>query len=128
LLFNYCSKLNSQENLNGKFNTYWLQEHIKTLFNKKEWNNDSQILKNYFKKCGKSIMLKFVNYPEFIIGHFIESLCAFERSIFWFFNYKHNLDPFNQIASSESVYCSGVCLIIGGSKVLGGSVGHAPRG
>ena len=128
LLFNYCSKLNSQENLNGKFNTYWLQEHIKTQSNKKEWNHDSQILKNYFNKCGKLIKMKLVIYPEFIIGHFIESLCAFERSIFWFFNYKHNLDPFNQIASDQSIYYSEFFSIIAITKLLGGSLVHTPVG
>ena len=94
----------------------------------KGWKTARQAITKYFKDNAKKIKIEFEDRPEFIIGHFIESLCALERSIFWFFNYKHNLDSFNQVASEQALYYSEFFSIVAITRFLGGSISHTPLG
>lgn len=128
LILEFCRDLHISQKLAGTFESHWLYNHLSSLSKRKGWKTVRQAITKYFKENDKVIRIRFKDRPEFIIGHFIESLCAFERSIFWFFNYKHNLDPFNQVASEQALYYSEFFSIVAISRFLGGSINHTSLG
>lgn len=127
-LMRLSKDIHSSKGLAGTFEYHWLYDHSSSLSKRKGWKTARQAITKYFKNNGKVIKVEFKDHPEFIIGHFIESLCAFERSVFWFFNYKHNYDPFNQVASEQALYYSEFFSIVALTRFLGGSINHTPIG
>jgi len=123
-----CKDLHSSQGLAGTFESHWLYDHTSSLSKRKGWKTAKQAITKCFKDNGKKIKIEFEDGSEFIIGHFIESLCAFERAIFWFFNYKHNLDPLNQVSSEQALYYSEFFSIVAITRFLGGSISHTPLG
>ena len=127
-LIELCKDIHDSEGLAGIFESHWLYDHPSSLSKRKGWKTARQAIAKCFRDNDKVIKIKFNDRPEFIIGHFIESLCAFERTVFWFFNYKHNLDPFNQVASEQALYYSEFFSIVAITRFLGGSISHTPLG
>ena len=128
LIQNFCRNLHISEGLAGNFNSNFLYDYHGSLSSKKGWSTVRQAINQFFKDNNKVVKIKFEDYSEFIVGHLIESLCAFERSIFWFFNYKHNFDPFNRVASEQALYYSEFFSIVAITRFLGGSLNHTPLG
>ena len=125
-LMKLCKYIHNLHGLEGLFESHWVYDCLSSLSKRKGWNNTKQAITKYFKDNGKTITIEFKDHPAFIIGHFIESLCAFDRSIFWYLNYKHNLDPLNQIASEQALYYSEFFSIVAITRFLGGSISHTP--
>ena len=126
-LFNICKDLHISQNLAGSFDDSWFYNLPWSFTHTREWHTVKNSLAKYFKKNLDNILeLKFKDHPKFVIGHYIESLYAFERSIFWYFNFMHNLDPFNQIASEQALYYSEFFSIVSISRFLGGSLSYTP--
>lgn len=128
LLFELCKDLHTSQGLAGKLEEPWFIGLKKSKTQLRDWNTATNEIKKYFKSVGKVINVSFKDYPELVIGHYIESLYAFERSIFWFFNYKYNLDPFNQVASEQALYYSEFFSVVALTRFLGGSLNHTPLG
>ncbi len=127
-IFEFCKELHTSQSLAGKLEEPWLigLEESKTQSN--NWNTAKNELNKYFKSFGKVIKVSFKDHPELVIGHYLESLYAFERSIFWFFNYKYNLDPFNQVASEQALYYSEFFSVVSITRFLGGTLNHTLLG
>lgn len=121
-LMRLCKGLHDSEGLAGTFEGHWLYDHSSSLSKRIGWKTARQAINRYFKNNDKIVKVEFKDHPEFIIGHFIESLCAFERTVFWFFNYKHNLDPFNQVASEQALYYSEFFSIVAITRFFGSSI------
>ena len=128
LLLELCKVIHTSQGLAGKFEEPWFIGLEKSKTELQDWNTAKNEITKYFKSVSKVIDVPFKNSPELIIGHYIESLYAFERSIFWFFNYKHNLDPFNQIASDQALYYSEFFSVVALTRLLGGSLNYTPIG
>lgn len=128
LIFEFCKDLHTSQGLAGKLEESWFIGLEKSKTQLDNWNTAKNEINKYFKSFGKVINVSFKDHPELVIGHYIESLYAFERSIFWFFNYKYNLDPFNQVASEQALYYSEFFSIVTLTRFLGGSLNHTPLG
>ncbi len=128
LIFEFCKDLHTSQSLAGKLEEPWFIGLQKSKTQLKDWNTARNEINKYFKSVGKVVNVSFKDHPELVIGHYIESLYAFERSIFWFFNYKYNLDPFNQVASEQALYYSEFFSIITLTRFLGGSFNRTPLG
>ena len=128
ILFKFCSDLHSNQRLAGNFNDMWLIQLPRSFTHKPGWAMVRKGIDKFFKSSGKTINVSLKDHLEIMAGHYIESLYAFERSIFWFFNYKHNLDPFNQVASEQALYYSEFFSIVAITRFLGSSLSHTPLG
>lgn len=126
LLLKLCKEIHTSQSFAGDLDDLWFLRLLRSPKESKDWNVAKNMLKGYFEKVHKIINVPLKNNPEIMEGHYIESLYFFERSVFWFFNYKHNLDPFNQVASEQALYYSEFFSIVALSRFLGGSLTHTP--
>lgn len=131
LLFNKVKELFLKENPKDYFPSSRLSIPRIISKNYDQWKNTFTKLKPFLKKS-LPITLNYKNNNslcyKIISSHLIESLFALERSIFWFFNYKHNLIPGHEVASSQAQYYSQFFAVVAILKFLGNSIVHSKYG
>lgn len=97
-----------------------------TRANLKDWNSTRKKLNKLLGK--KKINIQGVENMDIIsriaASHLIESLYLLERSLFWFFNYKHNTIKFHEASGSQAQYYSLFFVETAILKFLGISIVH----
>ena len=68
------------------------------------YNNFKSVLKDFSKSLKDQIQIQ--DFPKLSVGLYIESFYAFERSIFWFFNYKYNMNYIHFNSAEQALYYS----------------------
>ena len=99
-------------------------------FTRKNINEWQKIRKklNQLLKSNKFFLILGKEEPELVskiaCSHLIETLYCLERSIFWFFNYKHNITKTYETAGMQALYYSSFFIKVAIQKLLGISVLH----
>lgn len=95
------------------------QEYNRKQFKKK--------LKIYQSKINERLY-DLTEVEELLIALYLESFWALEKSIFWYFNYKHNLTRFHHLSGVQSRYYSKFFAIISILRLLGCGIIHTSYG
>lgn len=90
---------------------------------------------NQIKKKLKKLQFKinersygFTEVENLLVALYFESFWALEKSIFWYFNYKHNLTRFHHLSGVQSRYYSKFFAIIAIMRLLGCGIIHTGYG
>jgi len=70
----------------------------------------------------------FTEVEDLLVALYLESFWALEKSIFWYFNYKHNLTRFHHLSGVQSRYYSKFFAIISIMRLLGCGIIHTSYG
>ena len=94
-----------------------------------DWRRIKQKLKRLLRANRKYVLDKTHDseYRSRLVGgHLIESFYALERSIFWFFNYKYNMNSAHEVSGNQSFYYSQFFVIVAIMRFLGISITYLP--
>ncbi len=95
--------------------------------NLKEWEKTRKKINQFLKSNKKFLILgkdRSTLVSNIACSHLIETLYCLERSIFWFFNYKHNITITYETAGMQALYYSSFFIKVAIQKFLGISVLH----
>lgn len=90
--------------------------------NIEDWNKTKKKLNQFLKFNKRLLILGKENstlVSKIAASHLIEVLYCLERSIFWFFNYKHNTTENFEVAGMQALYYSNFFIKVAVQKLLG---------
>lgn len=125
IIFDYAEDKWTQNNFGNSFPFDKYSMNIK--YTRDNYTEFRKSVLKEFSKCLKG-QIRIKNLPELLFGIYIESFYAFERSIFWFFNYKYNMNYFHFNSAEQALYYSNFFAIISIMRFLGCSICHTSYG
>ncbi|KKN23860.1 hypothetical protein LCGC14_0900650 [marine sediment metagenome] len=96
---------------------------------------NGSVPRNQLREKKKRLRLKinersydFTEVGDLLVALYLESFWALEKSIFWYFNYKHNLTRFHHLSGTQSRYYSKFFAIVAILRLLGSGIIHTSYG
>jgi len=124
ILFDYSNDRWIKNNFGDSFP---FNEYSKnTKYIRDNYNKFKSVLKNFSNYLKDQILIE--NFPKLLTSLYIETFYAFERSIFWFFNYKYNMNYIHFNSAEQALYYSNFFAIISIMRFLGCSICHTNYG
>ena len=124
ILFDYTEERWIQNNFGNSFPFDKYSSKIK--YKGDNYKEFKSILKEFNKYLKDQI--SFQDFPKLLSSIYIETFYAFERSVFWFFNYKYNMNYFHFISAEQALYYSKFFAIISIMRFLGCSINRTSYG
>lgn len=91
-------------------------------------SKEFKVKRNTFTSKINGRLYDFIEVEDLLDALYLESFWAFEKSIFWYFNYKHNLTRFHRLSGVQSRYYSKFFAIVAIMRLLGCGIIHTMNG